>query len=210
LQKLWIKICGITRQQDALSAAEMGADAIGLVFYAASPRAVELQDIASIVQGLPGETTVVALFVDADEAAVQAIVQTGLVNCLQFHGNETASYCQSFALPYMKAIRVGERQDLGAQIRQFASADYILLDSFDPTTAGGSGKVFDWAEAASLANRGDVKLVLAGGLNPENIQTAIATVQPFGVDVSSGVEASKGIKDLAKMKAFIEGARASV
>ena len=209
MQNIWIKICGITRQQDALSAAELGADAIGVVLYAASSRAVGIDQLADIVRGIPATTRVVALFVDASRDEVEAVVDTGLIDLLQFHGSETAEFCESFSIPYMKAFAVRPDHHLGGLIAGYQSAEFILLDSYDPASPGGTGKVFDWALARSLASDLDVKLVLAGGLNPDNIKSAIAAVRPFGVDVSSGVEASKGIKDLTKMKLFIEGARAS-
>lgn len=209
MQNIWIKICGITRQQDALSAAELGANAIGVVLYAASSRAVRIDQLADIVRGIPAATRVVALFVDASRAEVEAVVDTGLIDLLQFHGSETAEFCESFSIPYMKAFAVRPGRDLKQLIASYQSAEFILLDSYDPNSPGGTGKAFDWALAQSLARDLNVKLVLAGGLNPGNIKSAIEAVQPFGVDVSSGVEASKGIKDLTKMKLFIEGARAS-
>lgn len=209
MKNIWIKICGITRQNDALSAVELGADAIGLVLYGASSRAVRVEQLADIVRGVPSATRVVALFVDPSRAEVEAVVATGLIDLLQFHGSETREFCESFSIPYMKAFAVRPGHDLAALIAPYQSAEFILLDSYDPSSPGGTGKVFDWALARTLARELDVKLVLAGGLSPDNIKSAIEAVQPFGVDVSSGVEQSKGIKDPTKMKLFIEGARAS-
>lgn len=209
MHKIWIKICGITRREDALAAAELGADAIGVVLFAASSRAVAVDQLADIVSDLPGQPRVVALFVDAGRDEVEAALDTGLIDLLQFHGSESAEYCESFSAPYMKAFAVRPGQDLAGLIAPYASAEFILLDSYDPNSPGGTGKAFDWALASTLARDLEVKLVLAGGLSPDNIGSAIRTVRPFGVDVSSGVEASKGIKDFAKMKLFIEGARAS-
>lgn len=209
MQNIWIKICGITRQIDALSAAELGANAIGLVLYEPSSRAVRVEQLADIVRGIPSATRVVALFVDPSRAEVEAAVATGLIDLLQFHGNETREFCESFSMAYMKAFAVRPGHDLAGLIASYQSAEYILLDSYDPNSPGGTGKAFDWELARTLAKELDVKLVLAGGLSPDNIKSAIEAVQPFGVDVSSGVEQSKGIKDLTKMKLFIEGARAS-
>ena len=208
MQNIWIKICGITRQQDALSAAELGTDAIGVMLYGGSSRAVRADQLAEILKDIPPVVKVVAVFFDASRAAVEAALETGLIDVLQFHGSETAEFCESFRVPYMKAIPVRADDDLVSRIEGYQSAEFILLDNYDPLSPGGTGKTFDWTLVNSLARELKVKLVLAGGLNPDNIKAAIKVVQPFGVDVSSGVEASKGIKDLSKMKLFIEGARA--
>ena len=207
LSNLWIKICGITRQQDALAAAELGASAVGLVFYRLSPRRVEVGQVGKILEGLPEPVRVVALFVDPEPADVTAVVNLGSVDLLQFHGYESADFCESFGLPYMKAIRVGSESDLSAQIADYKSAEFVLLDSFDEKVPGGTGKSFDWDRIATIVRSESLKLILAGGLNPENIRQAIAKVKPFGVDVSSGVESSPGMKDPGKLKLFIEGAR---
>lgn len=207
MPNIWIKICGITRQQDALAASELGADAIGLVFYPASARAVTLDQACMILQDVPDTVDVVALFVDPLAPSVHDVVEAGLVDYLQFHGQETAEFCESFGLPYMKAFRVQAGQDLKSGIGRYVSAEMILLDSFDEKAPGGTGKVFDWSQATPLAQEEEIKLVLAGGLNPNNIGLAIDQVNPYGVDVSSGVEQSPGIKDPLKMKLFMEGAR---
>ena len=211
LKDTWIKICGITRHHDALAAAELGADAIGLNFYPRSPRAISLDSMPAILTDLPAQVKVVALFVNPAAQQVQAVIDTGLVDILQFHGEEQADYCVSFGLPYMKALRVDKRQagerSLNPWIAEFESAELILLDSFDPAARGGTGKVFDWDLAQHVTPQIRAKLVLAGGLNPDNIQRAVSQVRPFGVDVSSGVEASPGQKDVQKMKMFIEGVR---
>jgi len=209
LQNIWIKICGITRAEDAFSAAELGADAIGLMFYPASTRAVRVENLPEIVGRLKSAVLVVAVFVDADREEIQAVIDTGLVDLLQFHGKEPVEFCESFSLPYMKAFSVTSDNDLHSEIKSYASAEYILLDSFDPTVSGGTGRTFDWNLIEGVARDLGTKLVLAGGLNPDNIRTAVKTVQPYGVDVSSGVEADKGIKDVKKMRLFIEGARIS-
>jgi phosphoribosylanthranilate isomerase len=138
---------------------------------------------------------------------VQRVLATGLFDLLQFHGDETAEFCQSFGVPFMRAFRVQPGQNLSSLISQFGAADLILLDSYDEKAPGGTGKVFDWSQAEAVAESRACKLVLAGGLNPDNIGTAITQLNPFGVDVSSGVEQSPGIKDPVKMKLLIEGAR---
>ncbi len=209
MQKIWIKICGITRAQDALAAAELGADAIGLVLFANSPRSVTVEQVAGIVGDIPQHIEVVALFVDPDPHLVWEALATGLVDLLQFHGDEPAEFCEQFSTPYMKAIAVKEDSELNQDLTSYSSAKYLLLDSYDPLLSGGTGKTFAWHKARQLAESQQIRLVLAGGLNPGNIQAAIHAIQLFGVDVSSGVETSKGVKDLSKMKAFIEGVRAS-
>jgi len=210
MASVWIKICGITRPQDARAAADLGANAVGLVIYASSPRAVAVENMATVVAGVRGRIKVVALFVNPAAAQVNAAVETGLVDYLQFHGGESATFCESFGLPYLKALRVGEpgrQRSLEELAETYRSAEMILLDSFDSKAAGGTGRTFDWSQAESIAARGDTKLVLAGGLTAENVRQAIRQLHPFGVDVSGGVEAGHGIKDLQKMTSFIEGAR---
>ncbi len=209
MQKIWIKICGITRAQDALAAATLGADAIGLVLFANSPRSVTVEQMAAIVGNIPRPIKVVALFVEPDPDLVWQALATGLVDLLQFHGAEPVEFCEQFSTRYIKAIAVKEDSVLSQDLASYSSANYLLLDSYHPLLPGGTGKAFDWDKLRQLAENQRSRLVLAGGLNPGNIQAAIHAIQPFGVDVSSGVEASKGIKDLSKMKSFIEGARAS-
>ena len=222
MSRLWIKICGVTRPQDAVAAVELGASAIGMVFFARSPRAMTLDAAYPILRELNGKIRVVALFVDPVAAEVRQVSGSGLFDMLQFHGDEPAVFCESFDLPYMKAIKVGQEQQenepiavstrakselLLDKIRDYAGAEMILLDSFDKKVPGGTGKTFDWAVAAAVRRQCGVKLVLAGGLDPANVETAVAQVQPYGVDVSSGVEARHGIKDLQKMQKFVAGAR---
>jgi phosphoribosylanthranilate isomerase len=209
LQKIWIKICGITRAQDALAAAELGADAIGVVIYPKSPRAVTVDDLPGITAGLADQVVVVALFVDPEPELVRSVIQTGSVDLLQFHGSESPEFCEQFAMPYMKAVAVKGDSNLQEVIAPYETARFILLDSYDPIMPGGTGKTFDWHKVERLSERQQSRLVLAGGLKPDNVRLAIETVRPFGVDVSSGVEASKGIKDIEKMKSFIEGVKAS-
>ena len=209
MQKTWTKICGITRAQDALAAADLGADAIGLNFYPKSPRAIAVADVANLVEGLPQRVSVVALFVNPTPELVRQVLGTGAVDLLQFHGSESAEFCEQFDTPYMKVVAVKVDSDLNSEFAKYESAQYMLLDSFDPIMLGGTGNTFDWGRVIELTQKQRSRLVLAGGLGPANVREAIEVVQPFGVDVSSGVEASKGIKDLKMMQLFIQGVRAS-
>jgi phosphoribosylanthranilate isomerase len=207
LSKTWIKICGITQHSDALAACELGADAIGLVFYPPSSRAISVNQIEGIVRDLPKQVTVVALFVDPTVEEVNQVIATGMIDLLQFHGEETPAYCQSFGLPTMKAFRVGKDPNLQKSIGLYRESELVLLDAYEKDAPGGTGKLFDWDVAIKIAQSEEIKLVLAGGLNPDNVQEAVICVGPFGVDVSSGVESSPGKKDIALIKKFIEGVR---
>ncbi|TVP90053.1 MAG: phosphoribosylanthranilate isomerase [Pseudomonadaceae bacterium] len=195
-----IKICGITRVEDALAAAEAGADAIGLVFYAPSPRAVSPTQAAAIVQALPPFVTTVGLFVDATVDEVNAVLAEVPLDLLQFHGDEPDDYCRQFQRPYLKALRVRPGDDLNQLARQWPAAAGILLDSYKAGVPGGTGETFDWS--AIPAER-DWKLVLAGGLDAANVVAGITATLPWAVDVSGGVEAAKGIKDSDKIQAFV-------
>lgn len=198
------KICGITRIEDALAAVEAGADAIGLVFYGKSPRAVSIEQAAAIVRALPPFVTTVGLFVDAGRSEVRAVLEAVPLDLLQFHGDETVEQCEGHSRPYIKALRVAPGLDLHARCETFASAAGILLDSFVAGVPGGTGEVFDW----SLVPEGLSKpVILAGGLVAENVAEAIARVRPYAVDVSGGVEVAKGIKDPARVRAFIAAVR---
>jgi phosphoribosylanthranilate isomerase len=200
------KICGITRVEDALVAAEAGADAIGLVFYAKSPRAVTVAQARAIIDALPPFVTTVGLFVDAERDELGRILDALPLDLLQFHGDETAAACEAPGRPYLKALRVRPGDDIGTRIEPYASAAGILLDTYVPGVPGGTGEAFDW----SLVPAGLAKpIVLAGGLGPENVAAAIARVRPYGVDVSGGVEASKGIKDAEKVRSFVRAVRAA-
>jgi phosphoribosylanthranilate isomerase len=201
LRRTRIKICGITRIDDALAAAAAGADAIGLVFYAPSPRAVNIERAAAICAALPPFIGTVGLFVDASAEAVAAVLAAVPLSALQFHGSETAAYCARFARPYLKAVRMRDDLNVAAAAREFAGASALLLDTYRAGVAGGTGEAFDWRRVPpALAAR----IVLAGGLNPANVAQAIAQVRPYAVDVSGGVESAPGIKDPAKIQAFIE------
>lgn len=195
------KICGLTRAADARHAARCGADAIGLVFYPPSPRKVTLQQASTIRQALPAFVTSVALFVDAEPAQVQAVLATVHPDLLQFHGDESPEYCRQFGMPYIKAVRVRAGLDLVQYAALYADAQGLLLDAFVPGQAGGTGQSFDWA---LIPENLPLPLILSGGLEPENVRHAVQSVHPWAVDVSSGVEISKGIKDAAKVAQFIQ------
>jgi len=196
-----IKICGITRVEDGLAAARLGADAIGLVFAEKSPRRVNQARAAEIVRALPPFVASVALFVNPEPAEVTAVLDRIKPSLLQFHGEETAEFCRAFGHPYLKAIRVRPDTDLLQCAAEFPDAAGLLLDAYSPDAHGGTGHRFDW----SLIPAGlPLPVVLAGGLEAANVAEAIRATRPWAVDVSSGVEASKGIKDAAKVAAFIK------
>jgi len=197
-----VKICGITRPGDALAAAAAGADAIGLVFHGASPRNVDVAQAAAICAALPPFVTSVGLFVDAAEADVTAVLQKVPLDLLQFHGDESAEYCRGFSRPYIKAVRMADGIDLQAVVAEYADACGLLLDSFQKGVAGGTGHTFDWER---IPQGLELPLILAGGLSPDNVTEAVLRVHPWAVDVSSGVEAEKGIKDADKIIAFMRG-----
>ncbi|MEZ3136728.1 phosphoribosylanthranilate isomerase [Stutzerimonas kunmingensis] len=201
------KICGITRVDDALTAAKAGADAIGLVFYAKSPRAVDVRQARQIVTALPPFVTTVGLFVNASRCEINEILDAVPLDMLQFHGDETPAQCEGFHRPWFKALRVGNGEDIEAQVARYANASGILLDTFVAGVPGGTGERFDWSLIpAALAK----PLILAGGLTAENVQQAIAQVRPYAVDVSGGVEASKGVKDASKVMAFVGRVRSAM
>lgn len=201
-QRTRVKICGITRPEDGVHAAELGVDAIGLVFAAASPRAVAAGQAAEIASALPPFVTRVGLFVDADVDRVAAVLNTVTLDLLQFHGDESEVYCVQFGRPYIKAVSMRPDRDVAAYMAEYPSAAGFLLDAYHPAVAGGSGEQFDWARVPVQRPR---PIVLAGGLNAGNVVEAVRRVRPYAVDVSSGVEAAKGIKDAAKMAEFIRG-----
>jgi phosphoribosylanthranilate isomerase len=198
-----VKICGITRPEDARAAARAGADAIGLVFYPASPRFLGIERAVEIRDALPPFVQTVALFVNPDPAQVAQVIGRVQPSLLQFHGEEAPSLCDSFGVPYIKACRVKEGIDLLEYLRPFARAAGWLLDSH-VAEYGGVGERFDWRLAPARPER---PLVLSGGLAAGNVAEAIRRVRPWAVDVSSGVESAKGIKDAAKVAAFIAEVR---
>lgn len=199
-----IKICGITRIEDGLDAASAGADAIGFVFYAKSPRYVAPAQARVIADRLPPFVTSVGLFVDATPAEVRDVIRVARLDCLQFHGDESPDYCASFSRPFMKAARVRPGQDLLQYSIDFRDAQALLLDAYVEGVPGGTGQRFDWR---LIPKNLSLPIVLSGGLDADNVSDAIAQVRPWAVDVSSGVEASKGIKDAKKIEQFIRGVR---
>lgn len=194
------KICGITRLEDALAAVAAGADAIGLVFYARSPRSVSIEQARSIVAGLPPFVTTVGLFVDMPQAEIEQVLAAVPLDLLQFHGDESAADCDALKRPYIKALRVRAEDDVTALVDAYPDARAVLLDTFVDGVPGGTGQAFDWALVPARLGK---PVILAGGLTPENVAAAIAQVQPYAVDVSGGVELAKGIKDAAKVKDFV-------
>jgi len=198
-----VKICGITRIEDALAVTEAGADAVGLVFYAKSPRNVEIDQAAEISRRIPPFITRVALFKDADIAFVEDVLRSVEIDLLQFHGSESSSYCERFGLPYIKAIGMKgaecDRAYLAARTEEFSSAKAMLLDGHAPGEDGGSGQAFDWSGLAKI----DKPVILAGGLTAENVARAIEVAHPFAVDVSSGVESAPGLKASDKVSDFM-------
>ena len=199
-----IKICGITSVEDALAAALLGADAIGLVFYPPSPRYVQVEQAAEIAAALPPFVTTVALFVNADEQTIADVVSRVRIDLIQFHGNECKDYCGLHQRPYIKAVRMSDDVDLDKQLNDFSQARGLLLDTYKAGVPGGTGEQFNWDRVpAHVAD----KIILAGGLTPENVKDAVAQVHPYAVDVSGGVESVPGKKDTEKMARFIEAVR---
>ena len=196
-----VKICGITRVEDALAAAQSGADAIGLVFYQHSPRHVSIEQAAKLAAVLPPFVSVVGLFVNAANSLVCEVLAGVQLDLLQFHGDETPEYCAQFAMPYLKAIRVKGGVDLLQCAARFHAAKGLLLDAHVDGVPGGTGTGFDWN---LIPRQLPLPVILSGGLSEENVAAAIKQVQPYAVDVSSGVEASKGIKDAAKIARFMQ------
>ncbi|WP_462379074.1 phosphoribosylanthranilate isomerase [Pseudomonas sp. Marseille-QA0892] len=198
------KICGITRVEDALAAADAGADAIGLVFYAKSGRAIDIHQARRIIAALPPFVTTVGLFVDHSRCEIGEILDAVPLDLLQFHGDETPEECMGHGRPYMKALRMRHDQDIAALAARYTGASGILLDTYVPGVAGGTGETFDWSKTPSL----EKPLVLAGGLTCENVGEAIRQVSPFAVDVSGGVEASqKGVKDADLIRRFVHAVK---
>jgi len=199
-----VKICGITRVEDALAAAVFGADAIGLVFSEASPRCVTAEQARAITAALPPFISVVGLFVDASADRIREVLGQVPIDLLQFHGREAPEECRQFGHPYIKAVRMVPDVDITAEVRRYTQAAGLLLDAYDPQLAGGTGATFDWTRVPADLGK---PVILAGGLTPENVVRAIEAVRPYAVDVSSGVEQSLGIKDAAKIAAFIRNAQ---
>jgi phosphoribosylanthranilate isomerase len=196
------KICGITRPQDAHAAIKYGADAIGMVFYDPSPRAVTIEQANEVVASLSPFVTVVGLFVNEERDRIAEILSEVRIDLLQFHGDETPEQCAGHGRPYIKAIRMREGVDLKAELNRYSQSEGLLLDTYRKGIPGGTGDSFDWdLVPAEIAG----SITLAGGLDSENIAQAIREVQPYAVDVSGGVEREKGIKDEQKIAAFMRG-----
>lgn len=204
MNRIRVKICGITRPEDGIAAAAAGADAIGFVFYGQSPRNVSIATANRIIRELPPFVTTVGLFVDAAAEEVRSVLGNVGLDMLQFHGDETAQYCGQYGKPWLKAIRMKPGVHLSAEAGKFAGCAGLLLDSCLPGKAGGTGQVFDWSRVSGSL---DKPVILAGGLHSGNVTEAIHRVRPYAVDVSSGVESAPGVKEAGKIADFIEQVR---
>lgn len=196
-----VKICGITRPEDARVAALEGADAIGLVFYEPSPRAISLSAAAKVVAAIPAFVSVVGLFVNPEAAFVEEVLGRVSLDLLQFHGDESPEFCDQFNRRWLKAVRVQKADDINEAFARFSRASGLLVDAYDPLQYGGTGKCFDWS---MIPETRPLPLILAGGLNSDNVARAVEQVRPWAVDVSGGVEARKGIKDQKRMTEFLK------
>jgi phosphoribosylanthranilate isomerase len=203
MRKIRTKICGITTPEDALYAAQAGADALGLVFYPQSPRAIDIIKAQKITAALPPFVSVVALFVNESAQNIRRILAEVPIHLIQFHGDEDDAFCRQFDRPYIKAIRVQTASDIQNAAHRFPNAQALLFDAYHPSEYGGTGHCFDWTLLAEYSGK---PWVLAGGLTPENVGEAVRITGAESVDVSGGVEASKGKKDAAKVAAFIREA----
>lgn len=201
-----VKICGITRVEDARAAVDSGADALGLVFYSKSPRYVELSVAANIARTIGPFVTIVGLFVNAGEAQVREAVKTVGLDMLQFHGDEDEVYCAQFERPYIKAIRMSPELDVKEVMTKYPSARGFLFDAWNKDKYGGTGETFEWDRLSILKESvdTDIPFILAGGLTPENVDQAVAAVKPYAIDVSGGVELSPGIKSPELIQQFID------
>lgn len=197
-----VKICGITNPEDALEAVSQGADALGLVFYPPSPRAVTIEQAGEIVRRIPPFVTIVGLLVNASRDEIGEILPKVRIDLLQFHGDETPDDCNGHGRPYIKAIRMRDGVDLHAEQERYSAAQGLLLDTYRKGIPGGTGDIFDWESIpADMAG----SIILAGGLTPDNVAQAVQQVRPYAVDVSGGVEKEKGVKDREKIAAFMRG-----
>lgn len=201
MPRIRVKICGFTCVEEAAAAADYGADAVGLVFCSRSPRSVSVEVANGIVTTLPPFVTTVGLFVNESPEIIEAILHQVPLDLIQFHGDEKPEECTRFGRPYIKAIRMAADVDLYREAERYQDARALLLDAWHPALAGGTGECFDWDRIPSDL---PLPVILAGGLNPENVRLAVQRVRPFAVDVSSGVEKAKGIKDPKKMADFIK------
>ncbi|MDN3648925.1 phosphoribosylanthranilate isomerase [Reinekea marina] len=199
-----IKMCGMTRIEDIQCAASLGVDAIGLVFYPPSPRAVSLEQASTLAKACPVLVDKVALFVNPEKSLVKEVIDATGATLLQFHGDETPEFCQQFGMPYLKALRVSDKHRLTTALKEHHEAPAILLDAYVAGTPGGTGQQFDW----SLIPKGLMqRLFLAGGINATNVADAISSANPYAVDVSGGIESAKGIKSAQKMTDFVAAVR---
>ncbi len=202
-----VKICGITRIEDAMAAAQAGADAVGFVFDPKSPRHIHPDQALKIARALPPFITIVGLFVNAAPDTIEGVLGHVPLDLIQFHGDEKPEQCRRYHRSYIKAIHMQPDIDLHEKARLYGDATGLLLDSYVADVPGGSGRAFDWSRVPRDPGK---PLVLAGGLTPENVAEAIRQVRPYAVDVSSGVEQSKGIKDHQKISAFVEVVRGAL
>lgn len=202
-----IKFCGITRIEDALAAADLGVDALGLVFVPGSSRGVDPQFGQAVRRALPPFVTLVALFMDADPVFVAQVLERVQPDALQFHGSEAETDCRRWSRPYVKALPMASVLDWRDHVGEYPSAQGFVLDSHAAGASGGSGEVFDWSKLSPPHPR---PLVLAGGLRPDNVAAAVGRVRPWAVDVSSGIESAPGIKSAALMQSFVEEVRSVV
>ena len=199
---MFVKVCGITRLEDALHAVEHGATAIGFVFWPSSPRSIDSHGAAEIIAGLPSDVTTVGVFVNETVEGIRSVVgKTGII-AVQLHGDEPPEYAHAIGCPILRSASVDDAADIGDA---WPPSTTLLVDAFDPVRRGGTGRVVDWSRAAQLARQRPI--VLAGGLTPDNVADAVAVVRPYGVDVSSGVEATPGVKDPEKVSRFLANAR---
>ena len=201
-----VKLCGFTHPDDVAIAVDLGADALGFVFYPPSPRALTLERAVVLTRPVPAFVTRVGLFVDASEAMVRETFDRARLNLVQYHGAETPEFCQAMGLPYIRAIRVRPKMDLIAEMERYGDASGFLLDAYKPGVPGGTGESFDWG----LIPKTDRPVILAGGLTPENAMDAIQVVAPWALDVSGGIESAPGRKDPDKMARFIAACRSGM
>ena len=198
-----VKICGLTRSADVRAAVQAGADAVGFVFASRSKRVLDTARAAELVQQVPAFVSRVGLFMDQDFESVTSVIDQVPLNLLQFHGGEDAQYCRQFGLPYIKAVSMDSSQAVAQAADEYFDAAALLLDSHAPGGVGGTGAVFDW----TMVPAASMPLIVAGGLTPENVRSAVVKIKPWAVDVSSGVEDAPGIKNEEAMRKFIQEAK---
>jgi len=209
MKRTRIKICGITNSRDAECAVASGVDALGFNLYEGSARYLDIKKAAELVSQLPPYVSSVGLLVNHTAREIEAILKEATFDLLQFHGDETNEFCKSFGVPFIKALRVKNVDDISAQVELFRDSKGILLDAFVDGEFGGTGKSFDWHSLPQIGKESGKEIVLAGGLNADNVGEAILEVKPFAVDVSGGVEVRKGQKDEARIVSFIQAVRSA-